>query len=150
MLLGSIIMFAYLTANTSTAYAPKPATIENVLFIQNNSVMGLSPHWIPRFQVLAVLTDYDSVRDKYPFVDCIIQKESGWNPKAVGDDGKAYSLFQFHRATFDQFSAKYKMELDYYNPNDQLLLFEKMLDEDFNLIRHWTTAKTCLRGKWKL
>lgn len=112
--------------------------------------MGQYPHWIPRFQVLADLISYDLVKDKYPFVDCIIQNESGWNPKAVGDNFRAYGLFQFHRATFDRFSAKYNLELDYQNPNDQLLLFEKMLDEDFNLIRHWTTAKSCLRGKWKL
>jgi hypothetical protein len=103
---------------------------------------------VPRFQVLADLADYDSIKSKYPFIDCIIQRESGWNPEAVGDKGLARGIFQFHRATFDRFSKKFGLELDYYKPNDQLLLFERMLDENFNLIGHWTTAESCLAGKW--
>lgn len=61
----------------------------------------------------------------------IVQCESSWNDKAVGDNGKAYSLAQFHRPTFDRFC-----EGEYENPFNQLECMAKMFSE--GLQDHWT------------
>ena len=77
-------------------------------------------------------------------IDCLAFYESGNNPEAVGDSGKAYGVLQFWQSTFDFYSAKYNMQwLDYKNPNDQHILADKMLKEDIENTRHWSVRYNC-------
>jgi hypothetical protein len=68
--------------------------------------------------------------DKVGYMN-LIKCESSFNPKAIGDNGKAYSLLQFHRPTFDRFC-----EGNYKNPKDQLICGAKMIKK--GLSYHWT------------
>ena len=68
--------------------------------------------------------------------------ESDWNKRpefaitAPGDNGKAYSVAQFHKPTFDTFSEMYKLHLDYKNPYHQIELSSLMLQDGYAF--HWT------------
>jgi len=78
-------------------------------------------------------------------IGCLIQKESSWNINAIGDSGKAIGILQFHQSTFDMFSKKYNLDLDIYNPLDQILLANLMLEENIRNIIHWSVWKQCLK-----
>ena len=79
-------------------------------------------------------------------LDCIIRKESSWNPTNIGDSGNAYGLLQFHQSTFDMFSKKYGLELDRNNPIDQIVLANLMLNENLEKnIKHWSVWPKCIK-----
>ena len=104
--------------------------------------MSQSSHWIPRFQVLADLISYDSVKNDYPFLDCIISRESSWNKNAVGKAGEI-GLLQFMPATFREYCVeKYGLKDDIKNPEIQLQCAKMMWDK--GLIFKWTSSKRCL------
>lgn len=44
-------------------------------------------------------------------IERLIECESGGNPEAIGDGGKAYGILQFHLGTFMHFGVKYRAEL---------------------------------------
>lgn len=48
--------------------------------------------------------------------------ESSYNPKAIGDNGKAVNIFQYHKETFIGFSKLMGEDLDYYSYEDQARL----------------------------
>lgn len=75
--------------------------------------------------------------------------ESSWDPKAIGDSGKAYSLAQFHKPTFESFKKESQMyELSYENPKDQITLLVWAFNNRKQ--NHWTTYKKLIRDKkWK-
>lgn len=52
----------------------------------------------------------------------VIFCESSYNPNAIGDQGLARGLAQFHKGTFDYFSKLMGEKLDYYSYNDQVKL----------------------------
>jgi soluble lytic murein transglycosylase-like protein len=75
---------------------------------------------------------------------CLIKNESSWRTNVVGDGGKAYGLLQFHRPTFDRYSKRYGLTLDYKNPLDQIILASLMINEDINNVHHWSVWHLCL------
>lgn len=77
-------------------------------------------------------------------IDCISWYESSHNPEAVGDRGKAYGILQFWESTFDFFSEKYGLSLEYTDPEAQRILAEYMLQSDFNNILHWSVWDKCI------
>ena len=77
---------------------------------------------------------------KYRLLNAVVEKESGWNDKAIGDHGLAYSLCQFHKPTFNEFKEKAGMlELEYKNPIDQLTLLAWAYEH--KKMSHWSTWK---------
>lgn len=80
-------------------------------------------------------------------IDCLAFYESSNNPEAFNPNdpnGGSYGLLQFQRPTFDMYSKKYNLHLDYKNPEDQKLLADYMIQDNWDNIRHWTTRKFCL------
>ena len=77
-------------------------------------------------------------------VGCLVWYESKGNENAVGDKGLANGVLQFHKSTFDYFCEKYGLKLNYCNSEDQKLLADYMLQDNFNNIRHWSVYKRCL------
>ena len=98
--------------------------------------------------ILASLIQQDDIMDireqvgGNTLLKCIIQKESTWNIKAVGQANEI-GLLQFKQSTFEMFAKKYDLDLNVFNPNDQILLAEKMLDDGYGF--HWTTFKQCFQ-----
>jgi len=129
-----------LTVEEKKTLPPIEYPVSNYVIIQENSL--LSPK-IPRFiapnATLGVFYTEDDI------ISCLIEHESGGNPEAVGDNGLAKGILQFHLATFEIFKHKYGLDyLRYENPEDQILLANLMIKEDFNNIFHWSVAKLCL------
>ena len=82
-------------------------------------------------------------------IDGLIKCESGGNPLAVGDSGKARGILQFWPGTFLTQMKKYKLLPDaedkeimnFYTDSDmQRRLARKMLEDDMNNLRHWTNC----------
>jgi soluble lytic murein transglycosylase-like protein len=69
----------------------------------------------------------------------IAKCESGLNPTVYGDSGKAYGLYQFHRGTFEMFAKEAGLELDYYNPEHQIILANWAFAQGY--YSHWTCAR---------
>lgn len=62
--------------------------------------------------------------------------ESGYNPKAVGDGGRARNIFQFHKPTWDSFTKKMGEELDYNSYHDQSKVASWAFSNGY--ASHWT------------
>ena len=80
-------------------------------------------------------------------LDCMIEKESGGNPKAYNPydtDGRPkYGLLQFDSRTFKSYCVnKYALPDDIWNPEIQIECANRMLEE--NLGFHWPTRVKCL------
>ena len=74
----------------------------------------------------------------------IVNLESSWKETAVGDNGKAWGLVQFHEPTFNQFKQEAGMDyLEYENPYHQLTLLVWSFENGKE--KHWTTYP---RAKW--
>jgi hypothetical protein len=83
-------------------------------------------------------------------IDCLIKYECreylkiGNEAKCIGDSGLAFGPLQFHEITFDDFSGRYEITLNYESADDQILLADLMLSENINNIRHWSKYQKCL------
>lgn len=62
--------------------------------------------------------------------------ESKYNEKAIGDNGKAYGIFQFHRQSFDRFKKELGEDLDYSSAKDQAKLAAFAFSKGYQ--HHWT------------
>jgi len=65
--------------------------------------------------------------------------ESSYNPSIYGDSGRAYSVYQFHKPTFDLFAKEYGKEMDYANVEDHIELANWAFSKDYYY--HWTCYK---------
>ena len=79
-------------------------------------------------------------------IDCLIKYESGGNPDAVGDSGKANGILQFHKPTFQHHCVdKHRYEIeDYKNPTIQMECTDRMLIDDFSSITNWSVYPNCI------
>lgn len=75
------------------------------------------------------------VANKYGIKDAglsrLIECESNFKTEIYGDNGKAFSLMQFHKPTFETFC-----DGNYYSAKDQIICGSKMIKN--NLGSHWT------------
>ena len=124
--------------------------VGTMMIVQNNSAIGVSG--LLTSQELALYTalesnDYNWVLDNSvqygETIRCLIQYESSHNPNATGDKGKAFGILQFWRTTFNQYSQKYELDLSYENPVHQIILADKMLQDDYREITHWSPWRKC-------
>jgi soluble lytic murein transglycosylase-like protein len=125
-------------ANNSEANAPTTSVIkqgyENLVW-QENSSLAASNELTEQLKgwLMANIAKYGG---NYDELYNVIQCESNWNHRAVGDSGLAFSLAQFHKQTFNSFKEMAKMDLDYYNPFDQIELMVWSFSK--GLQNHWT------------
>lgn len=68
----------------------------------------------------------------------VMKCESGYRLHVYGDGGRAYSLMQFHKPTFEAFSKELGETLDYYSPHDQIKLGAWAFAKGYQ--KHWTCA----------
>ena len=79
-----------------------------------------------------------------PLIECLIRYESGGNPNAVGDSGRAYGILQFWQSTFNLYAEEYGLEgLVYEDPESQIILAYEMLKRNPANVGNWTAAKYC-------
>lgn len=64
--------------------------------------------------------------------------ESSYQPYIYGDDGKAYSVYQFHKPTFDMFAKEYGKQMDYENVEHHIELANWAFSKGEEYLNHWT------------
>ena len=142
---GSVSLFK----GTPEAQVPITIQTDGLILIQGNTLKAsTAPVFNHRiYASFGSLTgfveenDIMAIRgDKLIF--CLISKESGGKENAKGKAGEI-GILQFMPKTFEFFSRKYNLDLDIYNPNDQILLAKLMIDENPKNVWHWTTYKFC-------
>ena len=74
----------------------------------------------------------------------MIECESGWNESALGDNGRAYGLLQFHKASFDRMAKAFGEELDYKSSSDQIRLASWAIQNGY--AREWTSYRAIKNG----
>ena len=111
---------------------PLSSPITTVLAVNNSALIAVSSPEYIRPRIFGSL------------IDCLIKYESAGKEDAVGDHGKAINVLQFWESTFNHYKERYNMEwLIYDDKESQIILAETMLEEDINLITHWTTYPLC-------
>ena len=117
---------------------------------QNTLIGTYNPHLPLQIHVMGMLTEESGeyhlselkrLVGENTLIDCLIHKESSWRVDAVGDNNHSFGLLQFQIPTFNEFSAKYKLELNINNPKHQILLAKLMIDDGY--LYRWSTAKLC-------
>jgi hypothetical protein len=67
--------------------------------------------------------------------------ESSFTYNAVGDGGRAYGAFQYHRPTFDRYARLMGETLDYKSTEDQARLTAWIMKNHPEEMRAWTCSK---------
>jgi hypothetical protein len=130
----------------SIAQAPTTFDEHELVLSQNNSLrMQIIPSQ-PKTAVLgAIMTQKWDIKELvkgHILIQCLIQKESQFNPYARGLAGEI-GILQFMPTTFRNFCVyKYGYKNDIWNPEIQIRCAEDMISD--GLIYHWTTAPLCL------
>lgn len=90
--------------------------------------------------IIALIEKYSKEFDYSPkMAKAIAYCESNYKETAVGDKGKAYGIYQFHKPTFKMFAKQKGEELDYYNTEDNIKLAIWALANDKE--HHWSCYK---------
>jgi len=72
----------------------------------------------------------------------LINCESGGRIDAIGDHGKAFSILQFHKPTFEGFGKKYGLPHDdILNPVQQIEIAKAMITNEKNGLDHWRNCR---------
>lgn len=103
------------------------------------------------FYLKAINTPNYEIKKEYIFadlIDCLIEKESeGRNICIIDTNGKpSCGILQFQRRTFNEYCVnKFNLENNIRSDNIQKTCADLMLQENFNNLFHWSTAKKCLK-----
>lgn len=87
--------------------------------------------------VISLIEKYSKEFD-YPVktAKAVAYCESNYVENAHGDSGKAYGVYQFHKATFEMFAKQKGEKLDYYDTEDNIKLAIWALANDKE--HHWS------------
>lgn len=64
--------------------------------------------------------------------------ESNFKTNVYGDGGRAYSIYQFHKPTFESFAKLLGEDLDYYSYHDNIKLASFIFAKYPQYKSHWT------------
>jgi len=117
---------------------PPEAVRQSLIVYQGNTLVAKSCPVYPQPRILASNV-FDGL-EYCSLIQCLAFRESSLDPSAVGDNGLAIGLLQFHRPTFNQYC-----EGNINNPRDQVVCADEMLKSNFvRNIKHWSTRYKCL------
>ena len=151
--LVSCLSLMGLTPNSS-ALAPTNLILPTIMTVENTAIVPVSSPVSYKFAIKGDLyaesreytvSEMKGIVEANSLLYCLIKNESSWNPTNIGDSGKAYGLLQFHKPTFDRYSAKYGLTLNYYSPIDQILLAKLMINDNIQNVRHWSVYPKCIK-----
>ena len=119
ILLALLLMVGY-TITFASKTPQKSSQVPLWLFLE-----PIAPHYVPHIEV------YGSV------VEDLIDCESGGNPEALGDNGRAKSILQFHEPTFRRYCVeKYGYTDNIWDTDVQINCAAEMLNNGLGY--HWT------------
>lgn len=100
-------------------------------------------------EIEIVKNKIDLYANKYELDKTIAHKvalcESSYIKDIVGDSGKAYGVYQFHKPTFEMFSKEFGRELDYKNTDHNIELAIWAIKNGYG--NHWTCFRWLKEGK---
>jgi len=87
----------------------------------------IAPHYVPYVETYGAM------------IEDLIECESGGNPEALGDQGRAHGILQFHQPTFQQFCVdRYGFTDNIWDEETQKNCCAEMLSN--GLEGHWTCS----------
>lgn len=125
----AIPIFALLMFYPDASAAPNSVSNETTLLTYQSSGQEVLKHDSNASNDVS----FDGLTFK-TLIKCLAFYESGYNQNAVGDDGLAIGILQFHQPTFDRYCFG-----DINDAQDQLWCADAMLTSDFLNVFHWTT-----------
>jgi hypothetical protein len=108
---------------------------ESIVMIQDNSLKSMSAPWYPKPIVYGTL------------INCLAFHESTNNPEAYNPADPvtpSYGLLQFKEGTFQDYCVDKYGYSDIWDEQSQRECCDRMLQDDWNNINHWSTSKHCL------
>ncbi len=101
------------------------------LFIDNNTILPKSPHFIE-----IILSP-----ELQKTLDAIIECESSWDPTKRNPISGAHGLCQFIPSTKKYVERKWKLKIDWDDPQEQLYACKRLLKEEG--CRPWRASVNC-------
>lgn len=75
-------------------------------------------------------------------IECLAKHESGNDQSQIGKAGEI-GCMQFLPTTFNTFKKRFGMDVSINSCEDQKILADRILTENFADLKHWTTRKFC-------
>lgn len=109
-----------------------------------STYIPIDPYILSPKEVITYYSDIYGADEKLllAMADC----ESNFNPSAIGDGGRAKSIFQYHRGTFDRYAKLFGQQLDYHSYHDQAKLTAWLSVSNPKALNEWTSYRAIQNG----
>lgn len=102
---------------------------------------------LEEYSVPELIEHYAQIYEQDPvLLKKVAECESKYEKDLSGDGGYAYSVFQFHKDTFDRWSKEFGAPLDYESYHDHIKLAVWSFAQGEEYRRAWTTYVAITKG----
>jgi hypothetical protein len=102
---------------------------------------------IKDYSVVEMIEYYSDIYDQDPLLlKKVAECESEYETNLLGDGGRAYSVYQFHKSTFDRWSKEFGEPLDYKSYHDNIKLAVWSFSQGERYRNAWTTYVAIKKG----
>jgi len=102
---------------------------------------------LDNLSVVELIEHYSAIYGQDPaLMKKVAECESKYNIKALGDSGRAFSVFQFHKGTFNNWSKEKGEKLDYKSYHDHIKLAVWAFSKGESYRGHWTSYVAITKG----
>jgi hypothetical protein len=134
--------FLVVPARAATPKTEYGEILHSTILIEDNSIIATSnPNLMPNLTIFNASGTED---EEYPTTDLmrrIMICESGDDPTAQNPNSTAYGRCQMLKSTQEYVELKWKMDIDFLDPEQQLYACNRLLAEE--TWTHWTETKFC-------
>ena len=123
-----VLLLLFLMASLVLAQKPLRRANRGQITLSECFLEPIAPHYVPYVETYGAL------------IDKLVECESGGNAEALGDQGRAKSILQFHEPTFKRYCIdRYNLPNDIWDPKIQRECCDRMLVDNFERnILHWS------------
>lgn len=109
-----------------------------------STYIPVDPHTLSPKEVITYYSDLYGADEAVllAMADC----ESNFNPRAVGDGGRAHNIFQFHAGTFARYEKLFGEDLNYHSYHDQSKLVAWIAVNKPESLKEWTSYVAIQNG----
>lgn len=99
------------------------------------------------YSVVEMIEYYATVYNQDPaLLKKVAECESQYETNLLGDGGRAYSVYQFHKGTFERWSKEFGEPLDYKSYHDNIKLAVWSFSQGERYRNAWTTYMAIKKG----
>jgi len=122
-----VLLLLFLMGSLVLAQKPLRRANRGQITLSECFLEPIAPHYVPYVETYGAL------------IDKLVECESGGNPEALGDQGRAHGILQFHQPTFQQFCVdRYGFTDNIWDEETQKNCCAEMLSN--GLEGHWTCS----------